>query len=318
MLVSTGAFPLSDGTDTIDGVDIEMSPADGPNGKYVVINEAGEIELVLSSENPYLDGDGIAEDTVAPIDRVFTVTNNGTETTRIWISDDAEDVRFYRGGDPSNSLEGATNEIELVPDETVAVGLLVDTRGDHDVESVSGFTVHAEQGTPTPTPTETETPPTPTPDPTPTTTTTDPTPTPTATETPSTTTPSQTPGTTTPSPPAETTTESPPPDETTTPSPPLETTFQSPTTETSPGERPTATTTTVSGGLNVPEETEMTTAGGNGPTGGTTLPGSTNGDDPGGFPAELGGFDSAGVLSLLALLMLVLLALVAYRRSRSG
>ncbi|QSG06144.1 PKD domain-containing protein [Halapricum desulfuricans] len=152
LLVSTGAVPFSDGTDEISEVDIEMSPADGPNGKYAVITENGEIALLLSDDNPDLDGSGIAEDSRTPIHRVFTITNNGTEPARVWIEDDADDVRFYRNDDPGDGLEGPGNELELGPDETVQIGLLVDTRGDHDVADVSQFTVHAEQGTPTPTP----------------------------------------------------------------------------------------------------------------------------------------------------------------------
>jgi len=150
LLVSTGAVPLDGGTDEIEGVDVEMAPADAPNGKYAMMNEEDEIELVLSDENPDLDGEGVLENAVTPIDRVFTITNTGIESARVWISDDAADVRFYRGGDPDDSLEGAANEVTVAPNETIAVGLLVDTRGDHDVEDVSGFTVHVEQATPTP------------------------------------------------------------------------------------------------------------------------------------------------------------------------
>ncbi|MFW6018532.1 MAG: Ig-like domain-containing protein [Halapricum sp.] len=148
LLVSTGAAPFSTGTDDVEGVDIVMEPADGPNGKYAVIDENGEIALLLSGENPDLDAEGIAGETVTPLHRVFTITNNGTETARVWIEDDADDVRFYRADDPEDSLEGPENEFDIGPGATVHVGLLVDTRGDHDVENVSQFTVHVEQGTP--------------------------------------------------------------------------------------------------------------------------------------------------------------------------
>ncbi|QSG10160.1 hypothetical protein [Halapricum desulfuricans] len=149
LLVSTGAVPFSDGTDEISGVNIEMSPADGPNGQYAVIDETGELALVLSGENPDLEVGGVPGDAVTPLDRVFTITYTGDLFARVWITDDAEDVRFYRGGDPDETLEGSDNAVTLGPNETLKVGLRVDTRGDHDVESASTFGVSVEQATPT-------------------------------------------------------------------------------------------------------------------------------------------------------------------------
>ncbi|WP_302082412.1 hypothetical protein [Salinibaculum rarum] len=148
LLVPTGAFSSS-GTDQVDDADLEMSPSDGPNGKYAVLNSDDEIELLLTGRNPDVEGEGLNDGTVTPIHDVFTITYTGDEYARVWLTDDATDVRFYRSDAPDESLEGKKNMTVLGPDETISVGLLVDTRGDDDVESASKFTVNAEVGTPT-------------------------------------------------------------------------------------------------------------------------------------------------------------------------
>lgn len=157
LFVSTGAVPFSDGTDEVADSDIVMEPADGPNGQYAVIDGDGEIAPLLTDENPDIESAGVPDGAVTPLDRVFTITYTGDLFARVWITDDAEDVRFYRGDDSDETLEGSGNAVTLGPNETVTVGLLVDTRGDHDVESASSFDVRIQQATPTPTETPTTT-----------------------------------------------------------------------------------------------------------------------------------------------------------------
>jgi hypothetical protein len=163
LLVSTGAFS-SVGTDEVPDADIEMQPADGPNGDYALLNGTDEIELLLTDANPDIEGEGVSENSVTPIDRVFTITYTGDEYAEVWITDDADDVRFFRGDTSDASIEGRANNVTLAPDETLTVGLLVDTRGEHDVESAEQFTVNARlpedtsDGESTETPTETPTP----------------------------------------------------------------------------------------------------------------------------------------------------------------
>lgn len=172
VLVPTGAAPFDlTGTDGVNE-DIVLRPADGPNGDYALLNEDDELELLLTGKNPAIEGGGISANALSPIPRVFTMTYTGDQYARVWVTDDAEDVRFYRGADSDDSLEGRANSVVLGPSETVAVGLLVDTRGDHDVEQADTFSVNAEVAeeeedddgytppTPTPmgpTPTEAET-----------------------------------------------------------------------------------------------------------------------------------------------------------------
>jgi hypothetical protein len=142
LLVSTGAFQPS-GTDSIADANIEMRPADGPNGDYAGLNANGEIELLLSSANPAIEGESINPNAVTPIDRVFTIEYTGERYAEVWLTDDAEDVRYFRGDDPADTFEGRANNVTLEPGETVPVGLLVDTRGENDVESAETFTLHS-------------------------------------------------------------------------------------------------------------------------------------------------------------------------------
>ena len=144
VLVPTGAVPFdTTGSDSVTG-ELALQPADGPNGDYAVLNEDEELELLLTGANPALDSEGVNANSVTPLPRVFTITYTGEQSATVWLTDDAEDVRFYRGEDSDDTLEGRANSVVLAGEESVSVGLLVDTRGDHDVEDASSFTVHGE------------------------------------------------------------------------------------------------------------------------------------------------------------------------------
>ncbi|MFC7075482.1 hypothetical protein [Haloarcula halophila] len=165
LLVPTGAAPFTQsGTDSITG-EVHLAPAEGPNGRYAVLDEDGEIEIVVDESNPYADADGVKENATTRIDDVFTITYTGAEQAKVWLTNDAEDVRFYRSGGAASTLEREDKAVVLGPNATVHVGLRIDTRGNHDVEQADSFTVHAEapdESTPAPA----ETPePTPTPEP---------------------------------------------------------------------------------------------------------------------------------------------------------
>lgn len=143
LVFPTVAYPVND-TNSINAA-IEMAPADGPNGDYAILNADDEIELLLSGKNPNIEGEGVEKDAVTPIFHVFTINNTGNETALVWLTDDADDVRFFHGNDPDATLEEETNAVTLAPDDRkLSVGLLVDTRGEDDVEQVDTFTVHAE------------------------------------------------------------------------------------------------------------------------------------------------------------------------------
>ena len=144
ILVPTGAVPFDlTGTDPVSE-ELVLQPAEGANGNYALVNENDELELLLTDANPATDGESIGANAVTPVHGVFTMTYTGDRSARVWLTDDAADVRFYRGDDSVDSIEGRANSVVLGPSEAVTVGLLVDTRGDHDVEQAETFTVHAE------------------------------------------------------------------------------------------------------------------------------------------------------------------------------
>jgi len=144
ILVPTGAVPFDlTGTDEIADTEIELAPADGPNGGYAVLDEQRDLELLLTDTNPAVEGDGISSDAVVPLDRVFTITYTGEASAEVWIEDATADVQFYRAESVDRPIEGRANNVTLGPNGTVAVGLLIDTRGDHDVEDADTFSVNA-------------------------------------------------------------------------------------------------------------------------------------------------------------------------------
>lgn len=95
LLLPTGAVPFDlTGTDDVSR-DIVLEPAEGPNGNYVIMNEDDKLELLLTGENPAMNSRGINSNAVTPIPGVFTMTYTGDRQATVWLTDDAEDVRFY-------------------------------------------------------------------------------------------------------------------------------------------------------------------------------------------------------------------------------
>lgn len=146
LAVATGAAPTS-GNDRVHE-QVILAPTDGPNGGYALSNSDGEIELLLTNANPNVPGAGVSEDTLTPLSRVFTVTYTGDTHARIWLADDADSVTFFRGDNIENTVEGRPNAIMIAPNQTVFIGILVDTRGEHDVSQASSFTLNAELANP--------------------------------------------------------------------------------------------------------------------------------------------------------------------------
>ena len=152
LLFPTAATPFStdDGTDPVSEIpNITMSPADTPNGAYADIDSDGEIRLNLTEKNQAVAGDGVNPNAVTEIDNVFTITYTGDRAADVWLSHDKDDtsdstLRFYRGDDPTDSLEGESNNVTLSSmTESVSVSVLIDTTGGNVVEQIENFTVHA-------------------------------------------------------------------------------------------------------------------------------------------------------------------------------
>ncbi|MFD1598993.1 PGF-pre-PGF domain-containing protein [Halobellus rarus] len=129
LVFTTGAAVVNGPTDTFAEDRLAVQPAEGPNGDYAYLNDDDEIVVDVSPTNPNLDPDfrGVNPETLASAEGVFTITYTADEYARVWIEHEGEAVTFVSGGD---SVEGEANNVTLAPNETVAVGLRIDTRGE--------------------------------------------------------------------------------------------------------------------------------------------------------------------------------------------
>ncbi|MFA9515810.1 hypothetical protein ACERIT_01085 [Halopenitus sp. H-Gu1] len=122
-----------------------LSPADSPNSQYTVVTDSGELALSIGEMTPGVGVARLNSEAVTTIDRVLTLHNAGDRPVTVWLDAPAEDVRFYRGDAPAEPMEGREDAVTLTANETLSVGVAIDTRGNHDVESADSFTVHAER-----------------------------------------------------------------------------------------------------------------------------------------------------------------------------
>ena len=145
LLVPSSAWPYDPtGVDRPDEMDdIVLAPADGANGEYAVINGDGEIEILIGEMNPYVDTEGVSKGSVSTIPRIFTVTNAGSESVTVWITDDVDALQYVRGDQEYESVEGRPNRVTLGPNETVGIGLTIDARDEVAVKRADSFSVHA-------------------------------------------------------------------------------------------------------------------------------------------------------------------------------
>ena len=129
LIFTTGAAVIDGDADTLADGDLAVQPADGPNGDYSYLNDDGEIVVDVSPANPNLDSDfeGVNVDSTGRIDDVFTVTYTGEAVAHVWIGYESENVTFVADGE---SIEGDENNVTLAPNQTVRVGLALDTRGE--------------------------------------------------------------------------------------------------------------------------------------------------------------------------------------------
>ncbi|TKX70091.1 CARDB domain-containing protein [Halorubrum sp. SP9] len=126
---ATGAAVIDGDADTVADGDLAIQPADGPNGRYAYLNDDDEIAIDVSASNPNIKDpsfEGVNVGATGTIDDVFTITYTADEYAHVWIEYASENVTFVADGD---SIEGEANNVTLAPNETVAVGLALDTRG---------------------------------------------------------------------------------------------------------------------------------------------------------------------------------------------
>lgn len=122
--------------------DVALSPADSPNGDYAYLDGDDELVVDLTAANPNRDPDaeGINDDGVTRISNVFEIRYDGSRHAHVWITHESEHVTLVARGDP---IQSESNNVTLGPNESVAVGLVVDTTGETPDGLIDGMEVHA-------------------------------------------------------------------------------------------------------------------------------------------------------------------------------
>lgn len=140
LAVGTGASIIPGPADAVSD-DVSLSPASGPNGEYARLDD-GELVVDLTGTNPNLGtGDGLNADGVTAFDDVFVIHYGGERFARVWLTHDSESVTLRADGRP---IQSEANAVVLDANESVAVGLTLDTAGADGVDGVlEDITVHA-------------------------------------------------------------------------------------------------------------------------------------------------------------------------------
>jgi DNA-binding transcriptional MerR regulator len=101
---------------------LSLKPSSGPNGVYASYDENGQLQIVLGDD---ATGSGVNRDAVTIFRDVFTITNQGSQTIGLWLTDESDAVTFQVNG---QSIESKGQAIIIAPGTTKFVGLVIDTR----------------------------------------------------------------------------------------------------------------------------------------------------------------------------------------------
>jgi hypothetical protein len=114
---------------------LSLKPASGPNGEYARYDAHGQLQIVLGDG---ATGGGVNRDAMTIVRDVFTITNQGSQSIGLWLTDGSDAVTFQVNG---QSIEGKGQAMTIAPGTTKSVGLVVDTRqvgnGEDLLESVT-------------------------------------------------------------------------------------------------------------------------------------------------------------------------------------
>jgi hypothetical protein len=135
LVFPSGAAPLFERQTDPVGSSVELAPSS--DSAYL---DDGELVVDISSSNPEMEAEGLNPNSVTTFDDVFRVQYTGSEYADVWLSHDADAVTFTVDGEP---VESEANNVSLGPNESVAVGLAVDTRGETPGGLIDDITIHA-------------------------------------------------------------------------------------------------------------------------------------------------------------------------------
>ncbi|MFB6228705.1 MAG: hypothetical protein ABEH88_09125 [Halobacteriales archaeon] len=136
----TVSVNVSDDSDAL----LEITPHSGPNGAYAE-QTSGELEISLDN----IKATGVNQNANTTLSKVFNITNQGTQTTDVYITKNGPNASLVTFEDDSGSpIEGGVSNAVSVPvGGTVQVTIVINTT----VQDLSGgdtllnsITIHAE------------------------------------------------------------------------------------------------------------------------------------------------------------------------------
>lgn len=125
--------------------DVSIAPTTAPNGDYAYLNEDDELVVDLTASNLEVDGEGVNANGVTELADVFRVHYNGSRYAHVWITDESDAVTFVVDGEP---IQSESNNVTLGPNQSVTVGIVVDTTGDARDGFIDDIDVHAKVAEP--------------------------------------------------------------------------------------------------------------------------------------------------------------------------
>lgn len=150
-VLGTGAFTTVSAERTVsvntaadDAALLELTPNDGPNGKYAD-GSGDELEINFDA----VPATGVNQNAITTLRDVFNVTNRGTQTASVYITKSGANAGLvnFENGTGSQIDGGSTNGVSVPVGESVEVAIVVDTTG----QNLSGgdtlldsITIHAE------------------------------------------------------------------------------------------------------------------------------------------------------------------------------
>ncbi|MFC7096467.1 PGF-pre-PGF domain-containing protein [Halobaculum marinum] len=128
LVFPSAAAPFALSQSDVITQDVSLAPTSAPNGDYAYLDD-DELVVDLTASNPNLAGDaeGVNPDAVTTISNVFRIHYNGSQYAHVWITDESDAVTFVVDGEP---IQSEAANVTLGPNESVAVGVVVDTTGD--------------------------------------------------------------------------------------------------------------------------------------------------------------------------------------------
>ena len=152
VVVLAASLAVGTGADTVEYGEVETLEIE-PQGEYVFENEEqSEIWIQVGGESGAVDGLGVNRNAVTDLGLVFTIENVLTfgsgdgptemNSVTVRIRGDSDAITFYdASSDGSGSIGPDSDGVTLSPDDSVSVGMRVDTT---DVEATDGETTLTE------------------------------------------------------------------------------------------------------------------------------------------------------------------------------